>query len=228
MLRRGKHPSKRSRGEPWLGRGELSPYLLSLLPGWAHSSQIAAASWQISTCSKSVTAHLSPCLNQKKADGGKGRRKVGGGKAGCRGKGSRSSRTEVDMPGMGFLLHIFLGKEHFLWQQQLQQHPNCTFEWYCQVAQGCAGFMEVKHNILTFSEASGLAKYNINLRVRKKKKKRGNNSNYESGKSQQISPEILIAFHFQSSINIAKTAISNSSVITAILCPSAETVQHKL
>lgn len=95
------------------------------------------------------------------------------------------------------------------------------------MAQGYAGFMELRHNILSFSEASGLAKYNKNLRVRKKKK-RGNNSNYESGKSQLISPEILIALHFQSSITIAKITISNSSVISAILHPSAETIQHKL
>lgn len=128
----------------------------------------------------------------------------------------------------GFSSLYFFEKEHFLCQQRLQQHPNCTFEWCCQVAQGYAGFTELKHNILSFSEASGLEKYNTNLRVRKKEKKRGNNSNYESGKSQQISPEILTAFHFQSSITTAKTTISNSSVMSAILCPSAETAQHKL
>lgn len=120
-------------------------------------------------------------------------------------------------------------KEHFLWQQQLQKHPNCAFEWYCQVAQGCAGFMELKHNILSFLEAFGPAKCNTNLRVIKKEKKRGSNSSYESEKSQQISPEILTSSCFKSSITITETSISNFSVISAILLwPSAETAQHKL
>lgn len=39
------------------------------------------------------------------------------------------------------------------------------------MAQGYAGLMELKHHILSFSEASGLAKYITNLSVRKKKKR---------------------------------------------------------
>lgn len=168
-MMRGKTPQQRSRGERWLGRGEQSSALISSV--WLTPSSEIAASWQISTCSKSVTAHLPSCLNQKLADGAKGGERWEVARQESRGKSSRSSRTGADMPGMGFLLCIFFEKEHFLWQQQLQQHPNCTFEWCCQVAQGYAGFMELKHNILSFSEVSGLAKYNTNLRVRKKKKR---------------------------------------------------------
>lgn len=154
---------------------------------------------------------------------------MGSGKAGGRGKGSRSSRTGADTPAVGFLLRVFLKKNISCGNSNCNNIQTVHLSDYCQVARGHDGFMELKHNILSFSETSGLAKYNTNLRIRKKeKKKRGNNSNYESGKSQQTSPEILIAFHFQSSTTIAKTTISDSSVITAILCPSAETVQHKL
>jgi len=42
------------------------------------------------------------------------------------------------------------------------------------------------------------------------------------------SPEIIIAFYFQSSITTAKASISNSNVISAISCPSPGTAQHKL
>lgn len=60
---RGKTPQQKSRG--W-AEGSSAP--LSCV--WL-SSEIAA-SWQISTCSKSVTAHLPACPNHKQADGAKG------------------------------------------------------------------------------------------------------------------------------------------------------------
>lgn len=86
--------------------------------------------------------------------------------------------------------------------------------------------MELKRNILSFSEASGLAKYNTNLSQNKEREGTFPTMNQESlSKSLQ---KFLFAFHFQSSITIAKTTISDFSVITATLCPSAETVQHKL
>lgn len=96
----GEHHSK------WVGMQHYQEEVriaqtLSMLFGKPNSAEIAA-SWQISTCSKSVTAHPASSLNQKWADGANGRRKVGGGKSESRQKRYRGCRTWSDKPGVGF------------------------------------------------------------------------------------------------------------------------------